>query len=218
MTEPLDAQGRLAILVHELRSPVAALAAIEHALTAGDVDERAYRELLALAIGACRSIARLVVDASVSSVQRTLLEVEDVLRDVSAAAALRGADVRMATEPGVPQVRADPVRVRQVLENLVANALAHSPAGAPVVLRARALRGEVLVSVSDEGPGISPEGLSRAFEPGERLEATYPGSGLGLAVSRAIAEAHGGRLTVESKPGEGATFTLALPLEPGDRA
>ena len=72
--------------------------------------------------------------------------------------------------------------------------------------------GRVLLSVSDRGEGIPPDERSRIFEPGVRLDDARPGSGLGLAITRAIAEAHGGTLEVESEPGRGSTFTIALPV------
>ncbi len=70
----------------------------------------------------------------------------------------------------------------------------------------------MLLSVADHGPGIPFDEQERIFEAGVRLDSGQPGSGLGLAVARAIAEAHGGTLTIDSVPGEGATFTIALPV------
>jgi signal transduction histidine kinase len=114
-------------------------------------------------------------------------------------------------------VQADPNRLRQALENLVSNALKHSPAGRPVVIHVeRQQRPDgswALVEVRDQGPGIAPELIPQLFErfvkgPGST------GLGLGLYLVRRIAEAHGGTLTVHSEPGKGARFTLALPEDP----
>ncbi|RKH11025.1 GAF domain-containing protein [Corallococcus sp. CA047B] len=109
---------------------------------------------------------------------------------------------------------ADPERLRQALENLVANALKHSPQGLPVVLDVRTQQRQegtwARISVIDEGPGIPPEQLPTLFE----RFARGPGStglGIGLFLARRIAEAHGGTLEVSSKPGEGTRFELALP-------
>jgi two-component system sensor histidine kinase BaeS len=118
----------------------------------------------------------------------------------------------------VPEVVADPVRIRQALDNLVANALAHTSEDGEVFLDARVEGGDVVLSVTDSGPGIPEAEQARIFEPGVRLGSAYPGSGLGLAVVRAIAEAHGGRVAVRSVPAEGATFSLTVPLEPGQPA
>lgn len=112
-------------------------------------------------------------------------------------------------------VQADPNRLRQALENLVANAQKHSPAGLPVLVDVNREQREngawALVSVKDQGPGIAPEVMPRLFErfskgPGSK------GLGLGLYLVRSIAEAHGGTLTVQSELGKGALFVLALPI------
>ncbi len=114
-------------------------------------------------------------------------------------------------------LQADPARLRQALENLLGNALAHSPDGAPVALRVdREARedGEwVVLTVRDAGPGIAPEVLPTLFDRFAR-GASSTGLGLGLYLSRSIAEAHGGALTVESEPGKGTSFRLALPSAP----
>jgi len=203
---------RLAFLVHEVRSPVAALSAIAEALAGGDLDEGTQRELAGLALAACRGIERVVGDAAVGSVRLEAVDVGGLVRESVAAAALGGAKVRPVVSSDLPRIAADPIRLRQALDNLVANAIAHSPPGGEVVVNARVGEGEILLSVSDKGAGIPIEEQERIFEPGVRLDTSRQGSGLGLAVARAIAEAHGGTLTVESAPGDGATFTLVLPL------
>jgi two-component system OmpR family sensor kinase len=110
----------------------------------------------------------------------------------------------------------DPDRLRQALENVLANALKFSPASAPVTLllsqESRAASAWALISVTDRGPGIPSDVRGRLFD----RFATGPGSqglGLGLYLARRVADAHGGTLTVESEPGTGATFTFALPLD-----
>jgi len=108
-------------------------------------------------------------------------------------------------------VLADPIRIRQALDNLVSNALLHGSQGEVVVSAAAGQEG-VLLSVTDAGEGIAPADQSRIFEAGIRLDRERSGAGLGLAIARAIVEAHDGTLTVDSSPGRGATFTIALPL------
>ena len=205
---------RLAFLVHEVRSPVAALSAIAEALAGRDLDEGTQRELAGLALAACRGIERVVGDAAVGSVRLEEVDVGRLVRESVAAAVLGGASVRAAVAADLSRIDADPLRLRQALDNLVANAVTHSPPGHEVVVIARVGEGEILLSVSDKGGGIPVEEQERILEPGVRLDTSRPGSGLGLAVARAIAEAHGGTLTVESVPGRGATFTLALPSAP----
>ena len=106
----------------------------------------------------------------------------------------------------------DPSRLRQVLDNLISNAVRHGSASDVVLVRAE-VDGMLRISVSDHGEGIPLEQQERIFDVGVRLDSTSPGTGLGLALARAIAEGHGGSLTVASTPGEGTTFTLALPLQ-----
>lgn len=209
MTSDAD-RARLAILVHEVRSPVAALSAIAEALKDESLKRPARRELTGLALAACRGIERVVTDATVASVLQEDIDVGRLVRETAAAAAISGLPVRAEVVPGLPRLDADPLRLRQALDNLVANALANTPSGGDVVVSASTRDGKVLLSVTDSGQGIATEDQVKIFDAGVRLNVDRPGSGLGLAVARAIAEAHGGTLTVESAPGEGATFTLAL--------
>jgi len=202
---------RLVILVHEVRSPVAALSAIAETLRDESVEPSARQELADLVLSACRGIQRVVTDAVVASIRLEGVDPGRLVREAATAAALGGALVRAQAEPALPQLEADPLRLRQALDNLVSNALTHSGSDGEVVVRAATDGGRVLLSVSDSGNGIPSDEQDRIFDPGVRLDTSRPGSGLGLAVARAIAEAHGGTLKVDSVPGEGATFTLALP-------
>ena len=204
-----DAQ-RLAVLVHEVRSPVAALAAIAEASRVGSLDDEARRALTELALAACRAIERVVADAVVASVQLDRTDLADVVRESVHAAVLGGASVRATVEPGLSPIDADRLRLRQALDNLIANAATH--AGGEIVVRASSGDGEVVLSVSDSGPGIPPDEQERVFEAGVRLDRTRPGSGLGLAVVHAIADTHGALVKLESEPGRGSTFSLVFPL------
>jgi len=203
---------RLVILVHEVRSPVAALSAIAETLRHESVEPSARRELADLAVGACHGIQRVVTDAAVASVRLEEVDPGRLVRETAAAGTLGGALVRAQAEPALPLLEADPLRLRQALDNLVSNALTHSGSDGEVVVRAAADGDRVLLSVSDSGDGIPSDEQDRIFDPGVRLDTGRPGSGLGLAVARAIAGAHGGTLTVESAPGEGAAFTIAIPI------
>ena len=211
MTTRADRE-RLAILVHEVRSSVAALAAIAEIYSDQSLDLAERRSLATLSVNACRAIERVVTDATVASVRLREVDIARLVSEIVGAAILRGGNVRAVVDPGLPFVKADPLRVKQALDNLVSNALAHSGAAHEVVVSAHEGDGNVRLSVSDEGEGIPIEKQERIFEAGVRLDARRPGSGLGLAVARAVAKAHGGELTLESAPGEGATFTLALPF------
>jgi signal transduction histidine kinase len=202
-----DGLGRIGVLVHEVRSPVAALAAIADAFGSADARERG--SLASLALGACRGIERLVVDAAVVSVWLEETDLVRLAEDAAAAARLSGSDVRVVVLRSA-HVRADPVRLRQALDNLLSNAARHAGEG-EIVVEVGQADGVARVSVSDIGPGIPEVNRQRIFEPGVRL-GPAEGSGLGLSLARAIAEAHGGALTVASRPGEGATFALSVPV------
>ncbi len=108
-------------------------------------------------------------------------------------------------------VRCDPQKIRQVLVNLVENALQHTPPGGTVRLRVARDGPVARIHVEDDGPGLSPEAARHAFEPGYTTRAG--GSGLGLTVARSIARQHGGDLTLTNRPGGGAVATLTLPVE-----
>jgi signal transduction histidine kinase len=204
---------RLALVVHEVRSPVAALAAVGLALSDDPGEPHGRRRLLELAVAACRAIDRLVRDVTVTSVVLEPVDVVRVADDVAAAASLTS-PVPVGIRSRAPEivVHADPLRIRQALDNLVRNAVAVSPAGGEVVVEVVPAGETVRIAVSDAGPGIAEVDRARIFEPGVRLDERRPGSGLGLAVARGIAEAHGGRLGVESTLGVGSTFVLELPV------
>jgi two-component system OmpR family sensor kinase len=122
--------------------------------------------------------------------------------------------VELTTEVGsLPRVRGDRERLRQVIQNLVDNAVKYSSAGGRVRVSATTDDGHVLIDVADEGPGIAPEDQELIFEKFGRSSGgeTKPGTGLGLFIARSIAEAHGGSLDVESVPARGSVFRLELP-------
>ena len=204
---------QLAIAVHELRSPVAALAAIAEALSRPSETAPSRVELTRLALAACRGIERLVLDAATATVRLERLELGRVVADSVTAARLGGTAVRLRIERRLPLVDADATRLRQALANLLENAASHSPNDAEVVVEVRrAGTAAVSISVADSGAGVPLDEQERIFELGVRLDDGRPGSGIGLAVSRAVAEAHGGSLVVESSPGVGTRFLLVLPV------
>jgi signal transduction histidine kinase len=216
VADPSPEAERLAILVHEVRSPVAALTAILETFDHHRLDQGSLLQLVHLAVAASRSIRRIVEDASPGTLRLAAVDVAGVARDAVAAAVLEGGAVRVRVEESPQSITGDVVRLRQALDNLIRNALVHSGSDAEVVVRVRDDGGAVLLSVADAGRGIPDADRERVIEPGVQLEPSRGGSGLGLAVVRAIAEAHGGSLSVVSQMGGGATFTIALPVaEPG---
>jgi two-component system, OmpR family, sensor histidine kinase BaeS len=206
---------RLELLVHEVRSPVAALVAIAEVLENDDLGGGSLRELAHLAVAACQSVDRIVGDAALGSLHLGTLDVAMVVRDIVRAAGLEGGRVRAVVAEAIPPLLADEVRLRQALDNLVQNALVHSGSNGDVIVSATLRGDDVLLAVSDAGSGIPEAERARIFEPGTRLAEGDSGSGLGLSVVRSVVHAHGGTVEVASTPGSGATFTIALPL--GDR-
>ena len=211
MTAPRE-QDQLSLVVHEVRSPTAALAAILGAAQTSTIDDVALRRLVDLSLAACRSIDRILRDAALGPLQLEEIDVGDVVRDAVTSVALGGARVRTEVDAEVTTVVGDRVRLRQALDNLVDNAVSAAGANGEVVVSVRATDRAVIVTVSDEGLGIPVEDQERIFDPGVRLDWDSGGSGLGLAIVRAVAEAHGGTATVESSPGRGAAFSIALPI------
>ncbi len=124
--------------------------------------------------------------------------------------------IRVEALQQVPIVRTDALRLEQILINLLSNAVKHSRSGEDIVVRCETTVDELLIHVIDRGPGISADHQAKIFEPFVRVDPdTGLGSGLGLPVSRRMSELLGGRLTVSSALGRGATFTIALPRTPG---
>lgn len=201
---------RLAVLVHELRSPVAALRAVSEAAAASAQASEAHGDLVRLAIAAARSIERILTDAAATSVRAEALNVGALVREIVASHALPGADVVAEAEDDL-SVMGDAVRLRQALDNLVVNAIAYGGPGR-VTVRATRTDRAVRITVSDTGPGIPDADRTRIFESRVRLVDDVPGSGLGLPLARAIAVAHGGSLEIDrAQSVSGTTFALTLP-------
>lgn len=142
-------------------------------------------------------------------------EVQRVLTGFGPAAEDKRISFKLEAPVGHVALETDPVRLQQILVNLLSNAVRHSPAGGCIHLGLRNHSQTVEFEVSDEGPGIPLEIQERIFEPFERFDPhSGVGTGLGLPVSRRLAEVLGGQLTVASVPGKGAVFTLRLPIKP----
>jgi two-component system sensor histidine kinase BaeS len=223
MSARLEAEDRqrrrfLADAAHELRTPLALIRAqteaisdgvytadpahLQPILTATDSLERLVEELRTLALA----------ESGALRLDWERVDVPELLAAVAAAhqvaAGEAGIDLRAESEPAL--VTGDPTRLRGVLDNLVTNALRHTPSGGRVQLRARADGDSVTIAVADTGSGIPAELLPHVFERFSK-GAGSPGSGLGLAIALEIVQAHGGELTVESEAGRGSTFLIRLP-------
>ena len=129
-------------------------------------------------------------------------------------AAEKNVALKLDVEP-LPPVLGDIDRTEQVFVNLIDNAIKHSPIAGEVLIKGRwADAGSVQISISDSGPGIPPEELSRVFERFYRADGPAGGTGLGLAIAREIVLAQGGEIKVFSRPGEGTDFVVSLPTGP----
>jgi signal transduction histidine kinase len=123
--------------------------------------------------------------------------------------------------PGMPRLTSDPDRLRQLLTNLISNAVKYSPGGEAVTVRGREQApGRILIQVVDHGLGIPADQMGRLFKKFERIRTAaherISGTGLGLYICRLIVDAHGGRLWADSEPGKGSTFSVLLPVTQRD--
>jgi signal transduction histidine kinase len=215
----------VSLVSHELRSPMAAVIGSARTL------QQRWRQLrpeqreafLAVIADETSRLAALVgdvldtsrIEAGTFGYHFSDVDLAEVVRDSVAAAELGQDEVRLTSElpTALPGIRGDPERLRQLIDNLISNAIKYSEAGGEVLVDAHADDGHVIVSIRDSGPGIATENHAQIFEKFGRVSGSAkPGTGLGLFLSRSFAEAHGGSLRVDSHLGEGATFTLTLPV------
>jgi K+-sensing histidine kinase KdpD len=216
----------VSLVSHELRGPMASVvgcaATLRQRWRTLSADQR--ESFLALIEEETGRLAALVGDvldtsrleAGTFSYSFSDVDVGELVREVAALVDLGQEDVSVRADvaAALPPVRADRERIRQLLVNLVTNAVKYTVAGDEVEVRAATEDGAVAVSVHDHGPGISREEQRVIFEKFGRASATggsKPGAGLGLFIARSIAEAHGGSIDVDSREGSGATFTVRLP-------
>jgi two-component system sensor histidine kinase KdpD len=149
------------------------------------------------------------------ALRRDWQSIEEIVGSVVGRHRRRGLQRRLTVhvERGLPLVHADAVLLSQVLANLIDNALKHAPADTPIEIDARAGEGAVEVAVKDRGPGLGDGAPARLFEKFTRgrAEGSDGGVGLGLAICKAVIEAHGGRIWARNRPGGGADFRFTLP-------
>jgi signal transduction histidine kinase len=222
----LDAQRRdhIAMLVHDLRHPLSSLGLIAEVLESEDMTPAERHAAVTQIRGMCTEMARLVdgvlvasrLEAGVFSVEPRAITVgqviEPMLRVFTPVATRRR--VALVFDGSLEMgVKADPQKLRQALDNLVANALKFTPRGGRVVVRVSREGESIVFEISDTGPGIPAaerEGIFDRYKQGARGRAAG-GAGLGLAIARGIAEAHHGTIAVSTGDGGGAAFRLVLP-------
>jgi PAS domain S-box-containing protein len=216
------------LVTHEMKTPLTAIKGMSEVMMKFDPGAEKRREMSAAINEATQRMARMIDDyldltrlesgareprlafhRAESLIEQNLLLLDPV-------AARRGVTLvrRIATD--LPPILVDEDLLARALTNLVANAIKYSPSDTEVMISARAVEETLFVSVADQGYGIPPEYQTSIFEKFFRVprmeDAETPGTGLGLALVREIAELHGGRVTVESETGAGSIFTLRLPL------
>jgi two-component system OmpR family sensor kinase len=209
---------------HELRTPIAAVQAYAELFDRGarhrpDDLERAMHGIeketrrMGLLVDDLLLLARLDQGRPL---EREPVAVDEVAREAVEAARMIEPErpIALSTEPAT--VIGDSARLRQVMDNLLANVRSHTPDGAAASVRVSRQNGHAVIEVTDSGPGLDREQAAKAFERFYRADPSRSrdagGTGLGLAIVNAIAQAHGGSTMVSSVPGDGATFTIELPV------
>ncbi len=229
--EANEAQRRklLTDIAHELRNPLSVIRGNLEAILDGVYEPN--QQNLAPVYEETILLERLVSDLRELSLAETgnlRLEKEDVdLGDIAKQAANffgpqadeKGIDLVVTTSPRLPHIQGDPQRLRQILNNLISNAMRYTPDGGKIEVNVRLLGGrplQVAASVRDTGPGIPPEDLPHIFDRfflGEPSHARRSGgTGLGLVIAKELVEAHGGHIWIDSAPGKGTTVTFAIPV------
>jgi signal transduction histidine kinase len=217
-----DGDALLSILAHELRSPLSAVRGALLLLWHPEQLEPGRREeVLAIAEDATERIARIVDDAlNAVRIGRDGLtfewqpvDLEAVVGDaIRAASARRSAPIRLAAQNGLPPARGDRIRVRQVVTNLLDNAVAHAGDGSEVIVSIVAEGEHLRCTIHNEGAGIPPARLPALFRP-FTPETDRPESvGLGLSIAKRLVEAMGGTIGFDPTPGRHATFWFTLPV------
>src|SRR5262245_51537886 len=222
----------MTLVTHELRTPLTAIQGMSEVLAQFEVDADRRRKLHLAINDEAKRLMRMINDylditrleSGATGLRRAPVHlaplIERTLLLVDPVAAQRDIRILRRYAPGLPPLLADADLLARAVTNLVANAIKYSPAQTEVVVELRAdihiEGGGLRIEVADRGPGIPAVARDRVFEKFYRVprlaDADVPGTGLGLALVREIAELHGGRVTVESEPGVGSTFTLRLPF------
>ena len=218
----------LSAVSHELRTPLAAIKTSATSLldTSVDWDDASRQDFLeaideetdrlTLMVGNLLDLSR--IEGGALRPDREWYEAAELIADVERRLASRAAGHRLTTavEPDLPPVWLDYVEIAQVLMNLGENALKYTLPGTSIRISARRSAGSIEFAVNDEGPGIPEEKLPRLFEKFYRAEEQnrVPGTGIGLAISKGLVEAHGGTISLESRVGVGTTVRFTIPIGP----
>ena len=209
----------LADVTHELRTPLTVMQGNVEALLDGVHPADAAHigpileetKVLARLIDDLRTLS--LAESGALALHQEPVDVASIARDVVTAFSdqARRGDVALGSSAEGPMaIDADPVRLREVIVNLVANALRYTPAGGSVAIDARGTEGQIEVTVRDTGSGIAPDAVGGIFDRFSR-STDSPGAGLGLAIAKSLVEAHGGTIRAESAPAQGTRIVFTLP-------
>jgi two-component system, OmpR family, sensor histidine kinase KdpD len=206
---------------HDLRSPLTAIVTAGKALQTDDLSEGDRSELMSVIDGESQRLARVVddlldlsrIEAGAVAPRLDWCDLRDVVARAAEQAAIAHGDhpIEIRLPEDLPLVRVDTVQVERVFFNLIENAIKFSPREAPVTVSGGSSPAGVTVRVSDRGRGIPPSARLHVFEPFFRGRDGQAGSGLGLAICRGFVEANGGRITLQSRRGEGTAFAVTFP-------
>ena len=214
------------VVSHDLRNPVAAIKMLSGTLLrspdSGGTQAHESIELICQAAEQMDTLIRDLLDVDRLDAGKLVVAalpvdpsvlLADSLQTLRPLVEQKGISLDLRLENDLPKVMADRERVQQALSNLIGNAIKFSPAGSKIVVVPRKEADEVVISVVDTGKGITAEQLPRVFDRYWQSSRTdRQGAGLGLAIAKGIVEAHGGRIWIESKPGEGTTASFSLPF------
>jgi two-component system sensor histidine kinase KdpD len=208
----------VAAMVHDLRTPLSAIIGLAATLEQGAVDATEVKDLAARIGTNARKLERMVTDLlDLDRLSRGVIQPNLWPTDVGALVArvveeyeLAGRDVSVDADEVVADV--DESKVERIVENLLTNAMRHTPSNARVWVSVHADDDGVVIAVEDEGPGVPEERRETIFRPFNKTSDDRPGVGIGLSLVRRFAELHGGRAWVEPRDGGGASFRVWLPL------
>lgn len=218
------------MIVHDLRTPLTSIIGSLHTILGTDYDSEITREFVPSSLDSANTLLEMVntlLDINKMESGQMKLELSPVdfaeiaeaaLGQVKGLARERGQELSTDIDPNCPVIKADREKLRRVVVNLLGNAIKFTQDGGQIKLSARCQDGSLLFSVSDNGPGIPPEYRAKIFEKFGQAETQQGGhqhsTGLGLTFCKMVAEAHGGRIWVESEVGKGSTFSVLIPAAP----
>lgn len=217
----------IALVSHEMRTPLTSIQGMAELLANYEIDPARRREMSAVINEEAKRLTEMIteylditrLEAGATPVQKVPVKIDSLLQRalllMEPIAAKRAIRLKLRAE-NLPAVLADPELLKRAIQNLLSNAIKYSPENTEIVLAAFDDENAIAISVADQGRGISEEHLPRIFEKFYKVprleDADVPGSGLGLALVREVAELHGGTVTVTSKLNVGSTFTMRIPL------